>query len=112
MTFLKGLKRQETGPTPGEIRTVLSAIQRERSSLESLVVRAEAAAGELQAAQSGDSAAMAAVLGERVATLEEQLRAIDALSPTLERAMMRLTNDTCTRFDSSLGVSRACFSDV
>ena len=34
MTFLKGLKRQETGPTPGEIRTVLTAIQRERSSLE------------------------------------------------------------------------------
>ncbi len=87
MTFLKGLKRQETGPTAGEIRTVLSAIQRERSSLEALVARAEAAAGELQAAQSGDSAAMAAVLGERVATLEQQLRAIDALSPTLERAM-------------------------
>ena len=91
MTFLSGLKRQDTGPTAGEIRTVLSAIQRERSSLESLVTRAEAAAGELQAAQSGDSAAMAAVLGERVATLEQQLRAIDALSPTLERAMMRLT---------------------
>ena len=90
MTFLKGLKRQETGPTPGEIRTVLSAIQRERSSLETLVTRAEAAAGELQAAQSGDSAAMAALLGERVATLEQQLRAIDALSPTLERAMLRL----------------------
>jgi len=91
MTFLSGLKRQDTGPTAGEIRTVLSAIQRERSSLESLVTRAEAAAGELQAAQSGDSAAMAALLGERVATLEQQLRAIDALSPTLERAMMRLT---------------------
>jgi DNA repair exonuclease SbcCD ATPase subunit len=91
MSFLKGLNRQEPGPTAGEIRTVLSAIQRERSSLEALVARAESAAGELQAAQSGDSAAMAAVLGERVATLEQQLRAIDALSPTLERAMMRLT---------------------
>ena len=90
MSFLKGLNRQETGPTAGEIRTVLSAIQRERSSLETLVARAESAAGELQAAQSGDSAAMAAVLGERVATLEQQLRAIDALAPTLERAMQRL----------------------
>ena len=92
MSFLKGLNRQETGPTAGEIRTVLSAIQRERSSLETLVARAESAAGELQAAQSGDSAAMAAVLGERVATLEQQLRAIDALAPTLERAMQRLNS--------------------
>ncbi len=92
MSFLKGLNRQETGPTAGEIRTVLCAIQRERSGLEALVARAEAAAGELQAAQSGDSAAMAAVLGERVATLEQQLRAIDALSPTLERAMQRLNS--------------------
>jgi chromosome segregation ATPase len=33
---------------------------------------------------------MAAMLGERVATLEQQLRAIDALAPTLERAMIRL----------------------
>ncbi len=90
MTFLKGLKRQDDGPTVGEIRTVLSAIQREKSSLETLVARAESAAGELQAVQSGDSVAMAAVLGERVATLEQQLRAIDALAPTLERAMGRL----------------------
>jgi chromosome segregation ATPase len=107
MTFLSGLKRQEPGPTPGEIRTVLSAIQRERSSLESLVARAEAAAGELQAAQSGDSAAMAVVLGERVATLEQQLRAIDALSPTLERAMMRLT-----AFDESWASAEARIASI
>ena len=82
MTFLSGLKRQDTGPTAGEIRTVLSAIQRERSSLESLVARAEAAAGELQAAQSGDSAAMA-VVHSLVVTfrgVEELVESIDHMA--------------------------------
>jgi predicted nucleic acid-binding Zn-ribbon protein len=87
MTFLKGLKRQETGPTPGEIRTVLSAIQRERSSLESPSSR-RGGCGRA-AAPSRVTAPLAAVLGQRVAT-RRAARASTRLAH-LERAMMRLT---------------------
>lgn len=90
MSFLKGLKREETGPTPGELRSVLSAMQRERTSLEAMVQRAEAASAELRAVQAGDSASLASSLGERIAALETQLRAVESLAPVLDRAATRL----------------------
>ena len=64
MSFLKGLSRQDAGPTSAEMRNVLSAMQRERAGLEGLVQRAESAANELRAAQSGDAVTMAASLGD------------------------------------------------
>ena len=91
MSFLKGLSRQDSGPTSAEMRNVLSAMQRERAGLEGLVQRAESAANELRAAQSGDAVTMAASLGERIAALETQLRAVEALAPALDRAANRLS---------------------
>ena len=90
MSFLKGLKREETGPTTGELRSVLSAMQRERASLEAMVQRAEAASAELRAAQAGDSVTLATSLGERIEALETQLRAVESLAPALDRAANRL----------------------
>lgn len=90
MSFLKGLKREDAGPTTGELRSVLSAMQRERTSLDAMVQRAEAASAELRAAQAGDSVTLATSLGDRIAALETQLRAVESLAPALDRAATRL----------------------